>query len=274
MKQSAAILTKMGTIQVELPDPDQEVIPGVQWGLVEAFPTPAYWAYQVLAQRLVGLPPEYKVGGSLMEEVGACLLGGHGIPANIAIAAFAQLRNRGAFVDPLPAETQLLAWLKEPVQVGARTARYRFAAQKARYLARALPLVQQVPSALEGRALRDWLLRLPGVGYKTASMIVRNWQRADDVAILDIHIMRVGQVIGLFPMDMTVERHYLELEQRFLDLSVALDLRAAELDALIWYEMASSPLIVRDMVEYLRSQATVTGKRRVSAVSAQPAAVG
>jgi endonuclease III len=43
-------------------------------------------------------------------------------------------------------------------------------------------------------------MSLPGIGPKTASWIARNWLDADDVAILDIHIMRVGQVIGLFPL--------------------------------------------------------------------------
>ena len=245
MTQIAGILTKTGSIQVELPDPNKEVIPGVEWGLIEEFPTPAYWLYQVLARRLVGLPPEYKVGNSLAEEVGACLLSGYGIPANIAIAAFEHLRERGAFCGKPPSHEQMLTWLREPIRIDGRSVRYRFAARKAQYLASALPLVQLVPPVLRGRELRDWLIQLPGVGFKTASMIVRNWERADDVAILDIHLMRVGQVIGLFPMDMTVERHYLELEQRFLDFSTALGLRAAELDALIWYEMASSPRTVR-----------------------------
>lgn len=274
MKQTAAILTKRGPIQLELPDATQEVIPGVEWGLVEAFPTPAYWVYQVLARRLDGLPPEYKVGGTLAEEVGVGLLSGHGIPATVALAAFAQLRERGAFGDIPPSEAQLLEWLKEPIDLDGRKVRYRFAAQKARYLTAALTQVREVPCELKGRQLRDWLLQLPGIGYKTASMIVRNWQRADDVAILDIHIMRVGQVIGLFPMDMTVERHYLALEQRFLDLCAALDLRAAELDALMWYEMASSPAITREMVEYLRDRASeATGQRPAVPVS-QPASIG
>lgn len=254
MTQIAGILTKTGSIQVELPDPNKEVIPGVEWGLIEEFPTPAYWLYQVLARRLVGLPPEYRVGNSLAEEVGACLLSGYGIPANIAMAAFEHLRERGAFSGRPPRHEQLLTWLKEPIRIGGRNVRYRFAARKAQYLASALPIVQQIPPGLTGRQLRDWLIQLSGVGFKTASMIVRNWEQADDVAILDIHLMRVGQVIGLFPMNMTVERNYLELEKRFLDLSAALGLRAAELDALIWHEMASSPLTVRRMIAFLSSQ--------------------
>jgi hypothetical protein len=77
-------------------------------------------------------------------------------------------------------------------------------------------------------------MSLPGIGPKTASWIARNWLDADDVAILDIHIMRVGQVIGLFPLEQTVERHYMALEERFLRFAELLDVRASELDAIIW----------------------------------------
>ena len=52
MTQSAAVLTGAVSIKVDLPPPDSEVLPGVRWGAIEAFPTPAYWAYQVFARRL------------------------------------------------------------------------------------------------------------------------------------------------------------------------------------------------------------------------------
>lgn len=107
-----------------------------------------------------------------------------------------------------------------------------------------------------GRLLRDWLMQLPGIGPKTASWIARNWMDADDVAILDIHIMRVGQAIGLFPRELTVERHYRELETLFLQFSQALDVRASELDAVLWYEMASSPTMARVIIDQLREAPT------------------
>ncbi|MDZ3993341.1 hypothetical protein PspTeo4_24872 [Pseudomonas sp. Teo4] len=53
-----------------------------------------------------------------------------------------------------------------------------------------------------GRALRDWLLELPGIGYKTASWVARNWLDADDVAILDIHILRAGAWQVFSPLDL------------------------------------------------------------------------
>lgn len=252
MTQTAAIVTRTGTIQLELPSPDEFLLGGVQWGAVDAFPTPAYWQIQVIARRLEGRPVGYRLGRTLAEEVAACLLGGHGIPAPVGVAVFEKLRKLGAICEKVPSEEQFEAWLREPVQVGQRHVRYRFAAQKARYLAAALSIIQLAPEFTTGKRLRDWLIQLPGIGPKTASWIARNWMDADDVAILDIHIMRVGQVIGLFPLELTVDRHYLELEALFLQFSQALDVRASELDAVVWYEMASSPTTARIIIDHLR----------------------
>jgi hypothetical protein len=63
---------------------------------------------------------------------------------------------------------------------------------------------------------------------------------ADDVAILDIHIFRAGILAGFFSSGMTVDRHYFELEDKFLEVAAALNVSAAELDAVIWHEMQQS----------------------------------
>lgn len=266
MTQTANLLTRTGIVSVEMPAPEDTLIGRVHWGTYDAFPTPAYWQYQVMARRLAGRPAGYRLGRTLVEEVGACLLGGHGIPATVGLAAYQRLHERGAFGPQAPTQSMLEAWLQEPLQMGApqqpRAVRYRFAAQKARFLAAALPAVQAAPSFHAGRQLRDWLTQLSGVGPKTASWIARNWMDADDVAILDIHIMRIGQVLGLFPRELTVERNYLELESLFLQFSEALGVRASELDAVIWYEMASSPKAARAVVEQLEAPSLTTTKWR------------
>ena len=240
--QTAAILGPVGVLQLELPPADEQLLPGVPWGRVGAFPTPAYWAYQVMSKRVLGGPPEYKLGKTLTHEVAACLLGGHGIPAAVGLAAYASVRDKG-FLEGTPSEQELLKLLQAPLTVNGRQVHYRFARQKARYLSAALAFLSiHAPPIQTGKTLRDWLLQLPGVGNKTASWIARNWLRADDVAILDIHILRVGTAIGLFPKSLAVERHYFALEELFLSLSERMGVRPSELDAVIWYEMAHSPL--------------------------------
>jgi len=270
MTQSAVFLTHPATVQVQLPHPEHEVMDGVLWGALEAFPTPAYWHCQVVARRLTGQPAAYRLGRSLAEEVGACLLGGHGITATVGLAAYEHLRGKGAFTGSVHSQAQLEAWLREPLTVNARQVNYRFASQKAKYLAAALPVSHRAPAFKEGKALRDWLLQLAGIGPKTASWIARNWLDADDVAILDIHIMRIGQALGLFPRHYSVERHYFELEDLFLKFSGALGVRASELDAVMWQEMASSPSAVAFVMDRLdNSDDAAPRKRRAKPFKAQ-----
>lgn len=249
--QHGCVILPSAEVAIELPGADMEVLPGVRWGAVEAFPTPAYWAYQVLARRMAARPIRYKLGATLREEVGACLLGGHGIPARIGLEAFQALKRKGAFGDTPPSEADLLSWLQEPLALADRTVRYRFAAQKARYLASALAALDEAPVGGSSRALRDWLLLLPGVGHKTASWIVRNWLDADDVAILDIHVLRAGVLGGFLDPELKVERNYAELEDQFVAFSKALGVRTAELDAVIWWEMAQSRRSVESLLRLL-----------------------
>lgn len=253
MMQTAAVFAGAAVIKVDLPPPDAETLPGVPWGAVEAFPTPAYWTYQVIARRICGTPIRYRLGSTLAEEVAACLLGGHGIPANVGVAAFQNLRSRGA-LQGAPTETQLMDLLSEPLAIEGRQVRYRFARQKARYLSAALSrLSEEDPPLTNGRALRDWLIQLPGIGFKTASWVARNWLDADDVAILDIHILRAGALARFFDEDLSVERNYLELEERFLRFSKAIGVRPSELDAVMWHEMMSSPRTITQLMGGNRS---------------------
>jgi thermostable 8-oxoguanine DNA glycosylase len=261
--QRGAIFLETAVFNIEFPTPETEVLPGVPWGSIDAFPTPAYWAYQVFAQRIQGNRINYKLGETLKEEVGACLLGGHGIPANVGLAAYHHVKQKGAFGERPPTEEMLLQWLSEPLSVEGRNIHYRFAKQKARYLAAALQklAVEKAPLS-SGKALRNWLLSVPGIGYKTASWVARNWLDADDVAILDIHILRAGLLGKFLQSNLTVERHYLELEEQFLRFSEGLGVRASELDALIWLEMMSSPETVHRILGIGRASSAPSGRAR------------
>jgi thermostable 8-oxoguanine DNA glycosylase len=80
-------------------------------------------------------------------------------------------------------------------------------------------------------------MTIRGIGPKTASWITRNWLGCDQVAILDIHIIRAGLLIGLFKVDQKVERDYEAMEARFLAFAKALDVRPSLLDAVMWRSM-------------------------------------
>src|SRR6266568_5562379 len=71
---------------LELPRAEAEVWPGLEWGRFDQPLTPAFWASQAWAAQ-----PErdenYQLGKSLAEEVIYCILGGHGAPAEVGLAA-------------------------------------------------------------------------------------------------------------------------------------------------------------------------------------------
>jgi len=217
--------------------PQDEVIPGVQWGRPEWVPSAAYWAVMV---KFSDKDDNYVcTDATLKEQVGFCLLGGFGITAEMNHAIFDRLHGEGIFADRfLPEAQKIEKLLLEPVSVEGKLRRYRFPHQRSARLARAMRLVEENPPATdEPKRFRDDLMRIPGIGPKTASWITRNWLGSDDVAILDIHIIRAGLLIGLFDRGQTVPRDYSAMEERFLSFARALNVRPSLLDAVMWREM-------------------------------------
>lgn len=217
---------------------DKPALPRIDWGRPDVLFTAAYWSVQVEHWGRNPLPGAHRLGSSLLEEAAACLLGGHGIPAEVALAAFRRLRDRDLLRTHSVDTEAVLHALVTPLDVGrGRAVRYRFARTKCHYLCAMLRDWAHPPRHLHGRALRDWLLRFQGIGLKTASWIVRNWCDSDDVAILDIHIYRAGILAGFFEPDDRIDRDYRTLEIQFVNFAHALGARPSVLDAIIWAQM-------------------------------------
>jgi thermostable 8-oxoguanine DNA glycosylase len=226
---------------LELPGPATEVMPGVKWGAFDQFLTPAFWAGRAWLEPALASPERYKLGSTLEEEVAACLLGGFGIPAEVGIAAFERLKHAGLLARP-PSVRAVHDLLAAPLPVGERIVRYRFARQKAAYLAEALArLARQSVDDLGDLEFRNSLMALPGIGPKTASWITRNWRQSDSVAILDVHICRACRAAGVFPAVSRPERDYGVLERRFLEFANAIGVRPSVLDNIIWQTMRRLP---------------------------------
>lgn len=216
------------------------VVPGhgFRWGEASTPLTPAYWAAQAWMWG-IDAPDHFRLGRTLAEEVLACMLGGYGLPAEVGLAAYDRLRTEmhacpAGLVDPRHVE----ALLRAPLMVNGRQVHYRFARQKAGYVSAAfseLPAI--IEAGLSDRALRDRLIKLRGVGPKTASWIVRNLRRSDDVAILDVHILKAGRLLGIFDARHCVERHYDLLERAYLRFAKAIGARASLLDSVMWMTM-------------------------------------
>ena len=225
--------------EVCIPAADSEVVPGVRWGRPEWVPSPAFWVSLAAqegpnADRFVS--PK---GAPLKEDVAFCLLGGFGIRMELNRAAWQRLKDANVLsFEPLPDAAFLEDLLSEPLLVNGRSVKYRFPRQRAGRLALALRYLRDNPlEQLVDLDLRDALMVIPGIGPKTASWIVRNWTGSDAVAILDVHVIRAGQIMGLFPERVRLPKDYKILEARFLTFAAAIGIPASLLDALIWREM-------------------------------------
>lgn len=219
-----------------IPSADEDLMPGVKWGDPWVVFTPAYWLSQAwMLQLEVTGSSSYRARQGLVEELVFCLLGGFGITAELASAAFEACEQVGLIERREPDPDVWAKTLLDPLNIGGRQVRYRYPNQKAKFLAAAMQRISDLHlEGANGKSARDELMLLPGVGYKTASWVVRNVFDSDEVAILDIHLIRAGLLCGLFTSKDRVERDYLSMEDRFLSFSSALGLRPAALDCVIW----------------------------------------
>lgn len=214
---------------------------GQPWQLGSA----AYWE-QLVAESTT--PGTYRLGETLEEEVGACLLGGFGMPFALAAAAFDRLRAEGVFMNPpVWSAIDIEALLREPLTFGASPRRYRFPRQRAERLATAMQRLQDAPQHMDDLGLRDWLTDIPGIGPKTASWVVRNHRASNEVAIIDIHLIRAGIAAGVFSPTWRVTSDYRTFEAAFLGWADHSRVPAALLDACIWGTLARIGDRARDL---------------------------
>jgi thermostable 8-oxoguanine DNA glycosylase len=250
-------------VAIQMPDASEEVIPGVPWGRFDRFFTPAFWFARAWYGQQTGGYSRYRLGNTLREEIVACLLGGHGMPAEVGLAAFARLRERGLLGGEVSSESEFHKALVEPLSINGRSIRYRYPNQRAKLISKAIiRLDQETPPHHDDLAFREWLLRFDGIGLKTASWVTRNFLDSQNVAILDVHIFRAGVLAGVFSLNDSIQSHYLRMEERFLRFTRSLGVDPAMFDTLIWYEMrqmASLALEAMDDHAGLKSQ-----KRRFS----------
>lgn len=217
-----------------LPQSASQILPGIRWGAFDELLTPAYWKGQAWQHAQLGTYADPRLGRCLSEELAACLLGGYGMPAELGLAAYRRVQDRG-LLAAAPTAHELENVLSEPFLTSqGLTRHYRFPRQKARYLAACLEALEQITLPRSDLALRNLLMDLPGIGPKTASWIVRNHRSSDAVAIIDTHILRAGRHVGLFPLRWDPQRDYSQLEAAFLEFAAALEVRTSLLDALIW----------------------------------------
>jgi len=234
--------------ECNIPNEDIELMPGVPWGCAGTPFTPAFWRLSCIANGATLDQSRYHLGTSLKEEVIACLLGGHGITGELGLAAYNHLRSNHVLDYP-HTEESIEQLLSDPLNVHGKSVKYRYPRQKAKYISAAIAYLNaNNPPEDCGKTLRDWLTAIPGIGYKTASWVARNWLDAQDVAILDIHIHRAGILAGIFTPNDNVTKDYLRMEEYFVRLAEGIGIPANILDNQIWNELRLTPSTVRKML--------------------------
>lgn len=207
------------------------------WGAYHEIGTAAYWIEQA---RQLPASANFCDGNSLLDEVVFCLLGGHGITAEMGHAAFSRLKELGLIsTDPLPSKECIEDALLRPLALfnSNRLVRYRFPRKKSQLVHGALDRLGKTVVPNGDIPLRDFLLEIPGIGPKTGSWIVRNYLGSDSVAIIDIHIQRAGISAGFFDEAWKLPKHYFKFEKAFVAYAKIGDVRASVLDACIWEQM-------------------------------------
>jgi thermostable 8-oxoguanine DNA glycosylase len=220
-----------------MPTPETTLRSGLCWGRFDELFSAAYWCGQAWQADLHGHYRQIRLGESLAEETAACLLGGYGMPAELGLAAYDRLRGLGLLLGT-PSASVIERNLEQPFVLSGRSVRYRFPRQKASYLASCLRDISELrEDELDDLHLREQLTRMAGIGLKTASWIVRNRRRSTSVAVIDVHVLKAGRLLGLFEEHEVPQRDYLSLESRFVDLAEEIDAPAWLLDAVIWQHM-------------------------------------
>ena len=217
---------------------DDEVMPGIRYGREDQLLSPAYWAMKC-ATADVDQVNFVNRHGTLEEEVGFCLLGGYSVTLEVAAAFFDRLKRYGVFrLENSHSEADIMKLLQLPALVNGRPCRYRFPNQRAKRIRGAMVGLKELDLNPEHPIeFRNQLQRLEGVGPKTASWIARNWLDSDQIAILDIHVLRAGWFLGLFDRSCRLPSDYLNLERLFLEFAEKLEVRASVLDCVMWLDM-------------------------------------
>ncbi len=91
----------------------------------------------------------------------------------------------------------------------------------------------------DGYEAREWLVQnVKGIGYKEASHFLRNIGFEQNLAILDRHILKNLQFIGVIEEipGFLSRRRYFDIEKRMIEFSKAAQIPISHLDLVMWYK--------------------------------------
>jgi thermostable 8-oxoguanine DNA glycosylase len=183
----------------------------------------------------------------LQDEALFCLLGGHGVPYELALSATRRLLALDVFSPtwkPRALEARLRQELSspqfEPRRRNDELRRYRYPKRKGSLIVSArmwflqeAPVVDRLRAIDNERVRREFLCSCPGFGQKTASWLLRNLGLGRGLAIIDVHVLR-ALIEERRLVDVRLPRDYARVEEAFLAWCAELDASPAAFDLFLW----------------------------------------
>ena len=190
----------------------------------------------------------------LIREFFFVILGGFGISYEQNMSGLKILEQKG-FIDPALYKntngiTDIVLRLRqefnerqfEPMTKDGKLRKYRFVETKPSTLTTAgLWLWEECEwnillklKTIGSMQSRQWLCECPGIGMKSASWFLRNTGYNDDCAVLDVHVLRFLNRIGLTtPKNMT-DKTYLNIEEIMRGICNQIGVSLGTMDYLLW----------------------------------------
>lgn len=133
----------------------------------------------------------------------------------------------------------------EKDEISEAIKRVRFRSNKAGYLVEArekfgedFSIKDKISSFDDPMGAREWIVdNVKGLGYKEASHFLRNIGKGKNIAILDRHILKNLDEMGVIdevPKTLTKKR-YLEIEKKMKEFSDEVGIPVDHLDLVLWY---------------------------------------
>ena len=182
------------------------------------------------------------------DELLFCLLGGYGIAEEHGRSAWLTVRQLEPFSEFWRDDDlceKIITTLElpqfEPRRADGSLRRYRFPKRKAAIIVEARrwvrshkPLEECLLYWDDPKDRRRILLGCPGLGLKTASWLLRNLGMGDELAVLDVHLVRALQDAKRIDNEIRLPRDYYAVEKAFLDWCHELNAPSAAFDLFIW----------------------------------------
>ena len=117
---------------------------------------------------------------------------------------------------------------------------HRFPNTRAKYIVEARKrknLIRKILNQKNEQEIREWLVKnIKGIGYKEASHFLRNIGKGEELAILDRHIFKNLELLGVIgevPQNLSNKR-YIEIEKGMQEFANRIKIPMSHLDFVLW----------------------------------------